>query len=193
LIAAYDADIDRPLLFEREGSIARLTLNRPNAANANDVALAKALMEASIICDQDDAIRCVLLTGAGKFFCAGGDVGGFAGGRQYPGAPEGVNRRSPCRRFSVCQYAQTLVTAVNGTAAGAGVSLAILGDIVVAAQSPAFTMAYTAIGLSPDGSGCWTLPRLIAQRRAQELMLDKKAHQCRGGSSNGNDYPRCRR
>ena len=65
------------LLFEREGSIAKLTLNRPDVGNAIDLSLAKRLMMAAIDCDEDDSISCVVLTGAGRFFCTGGDVGGF--------------------------------------------------------------------------------------------------------------------
>jgi 2-(1,2-epoxy-1,2-dihydrophenyl)acetyl-CoA isomerase len=75
-----------PLLFERDGGIARLVLNRPETGNAIDVPMARGLMEAAIACDEDASIRCVVLTGAGKLFCGGGDVAGFAeAGAQLPG------------------------------------------------------------------------------------------------------------
>src|SRR3546814_4289299 len=69
---------DAPVLFQRENGVARLTLNRPDAGNTIDLPLARALMDAAIACDEDDAIRVVVLTGAGKMFCAGGDIDGFA-------------------------------------------------------------------------------------------------------------------
>src|SRR3546814_2915828 len=72
------SDTPAPVLFERQGAVVTLTLNRPATGNGINVPLARALMEAAIACDEDDAIRCVVLTGAGRMFCAGGDVGGFA-------------------------------------------------------------------------------------------------------------------
>jgi 2-(1,2-epoxy-1,2-dihydrophenyl)acetyl-CoA isomerase len=164
-----------PLLFAREGAVAKLTLNRPQAGNAIDVPLAKALREAAIQCDEDDAIRCVILTGAGKFFCAGGDVGGFAAvGYQVPALLKELTFHLHTAVLRFARMRKPLVTVVNGAAAGAGFSLAILGDIALAAQSAPFTLAYTAIGLSPDGGASWLLPRLVGMRRAQELALTNK-------------------
>lgn len=166
---------DAPLLFTRENGIARLTLNRPKAGNSIDVGLARALMEAAIECDEDDRIRCVLLTGAGRLFCAGGDVGGFAAaGEQLAALLKLLTAylHSAVSRFS--RMGKPMVTAINGPAAGAGFPLSLLGDIALAAQSAHFTVAYTAIGLSPDGGTSWLLPRLVGMRRAQELALLNK-------------------
>ncbi len=166
------SESEAPLLITRENGIARLTLNRPKAGNAIDIPLARALMEAAIECDEDDSIRCVLLTGTGRLFCAGGDISGFAGaGEKVPFLLKEITAyiHSAVSRFS--RMDKPMVTAVNGPAAGAGLSFSLLGDIAIAAQSAHFTMAYTAIGLSPDGGATWLLPRLIGLRRAQEMTL----------------------
>lgn len=166
---------DSPLLFTREGGLARLTLNRPEAANTLDTALSRALFEAAIECDENEAIRAVLLTGAGKLFCGGGDINGFAA------AGENVSRlaknlttilHGAVSRFA--RMGKPLVVAVNGPAAGAGLALAMLGDIVIAAPDAHFTVAYTAIGLTPDLGTSWLLPRLVGVRRAQELALTNR-------------------
>jgi 2-(1,2-epoxy-1,2-dihydrophenyl)acetyl-CoA isomerase len=169
------SEAESPLLFTRDNGIARLTLNRPKTGNSIDVPLARALMEAAIVCDEDDTIRCVLMTGAGRLFCAGGDVGGFAAaGSGIPALLKELTAyvHSAVSRFS--RMAKPMITAVNGPAAGAGFNLSLLGDIVLAAQSAHFTVAYTAIGMSPDGGTTWMLPRLVGLRRAQEWALTNK-------------------
>jgi 2-(1,2-epoxy-1,2-dihydrophenyl)acetyl-CoA isomerase len=163
------------LLFERRGAVAVLTLNRPDVGNAIDIPLARALMEAAITCDEDDAIRCVLLTGSGRLFCVGGDVGAFASaGDAIPSFLKEVTAYLHMAITRFARMGKPLVTAINGPAAGAGFSLAILGDLVLAARTAHFTLAYTALGLSPDGGSTWLLPRLVGLRRAQELVLTNK-------------------
>jgi len=164
-----------PLLVKQDGGIAILTLNRPDVGNAIDVPLARALMEAAIACSEDDTIRCVVLTGAGRTFCAGGDVGCFASaGSAFPSLLKELTAylHMAIARFS--RMGKPFVTAVNGAAAGAGLSLAILGDIAIAARSAKFVLAYGAIGLSPDGGSTWLLPRLLGLRAAQEFALTNK-------------------
>ncbi len=166
---------EAPLLFTHADGIARLTLNRPQAGNAIDVPLAQALMEAAIACDEDDSIRVVLLTGAGRLFCAGGDVTGFAAAEDR--LPALLKLLTAYLHSAVARFARMgkpLVTAINGPAAGAGFPLALLGDIALAASTAHFTIAYGAIGLSPDGGTTWLLPRLVGLRRAQELTLLNK-------------------
>ena len=163
---------DASLLMERDGAIVRLTLNRPTAANSIDVPMARALMEASIVCDEDDSVRCVLLTGAGRMFCAGGDVAGFANaGDDVPRLLKEITSYLHAAIAHFARMNKPLVTAVNGPAAGAGFSLAMLGDLVLASRTAHFTLAYTALGLSPDGGATWLLPRLVGLRRAQEMAL----------------------
>ncbi len=163
------------ILFEVSDGVGRITLNRPDAANGMDLAMMKELHHAANACDQDDAVRAVLITGAGKMFSAGGDLKSFisAGdnlGAMLPqmttffhGAVSLLNRMDA-----------PVVTAINGTAAGGGLSFGISGDIVLAAESAKFTLAYTAAGLSPDGSSSYFLPRLVGMRRAKELLLTNR-------------------
>lgn len=163
------------LLFDVSDGLAKITLNRPNAANSLNRALAHDLMMASIECDENPEIRAVLLTGAGKMFCAGGDLKTFHGfGDAIGGKLKEltVYLHAATSRFS--RMDPPLVVAVNGIAAGAGMSIAISGDLVLAARSAMFTSAYTAAGLSPDGSSTYFLPRLVGLRRAQELMLTNR-------------------
>ncbi len=162
------------LRFELADHVARLTLDRPEA-NALDLDLARALMQAAMRCDHDPEVRAVLLTGAGRFFCAGGDLRAMTG---YGAAlPTGLKELTVYLHAAVSHFVRMrapLVIAVNGAAAGAGMSLAAAGDLVLAAESATFTMAYTAAGLVPDGAATWLLPRLIGLRRTQELMLTNR-------------------
>lgn len=156
-------------------AIARLTLNRPDAANGMNLLMAQEILQAVNVCEQQSDLRVLLISANGKMFSAGGDVKSFANA--------GENIVTEIRQImhhlhaAVAQLAQLpcpVVIAVNGMAAGAGFSLACGGDIVLAAESAQFTMAYTAIGLSPDVGASWYLPRLVGQRRAQELMLTNR-------------------
>lgn len=161
------------ILFDQSGPITRITLNRPDTANGMDHVMAAELADASRRCDTEQTAA-VLLTGSGRFFCAGGDLNSFASaadrGRYIKGMADDLHR-------AISTFARmdaVLITVVNGTAAGAGFSLAISGDLVLAAESASFTMAYTRVGLSPDGSSSYYLPRLVGVRRAQELMLTNR-------------------
>jgi len=161
--------------FTREGALARITLNRPDAANGLSMQMAKELLEASIACRGDDSVRAVLLTGAGRFFCAGGDLKGFVDHADALYAF--VKELTTHLHAAIANFAQMrapLVVAVNGAAAGAGFSMAASGDLVLAAKSAKFSMADTAAGLVPDGSASWYLPRIVGVRRAQELMLTNR-------------------
>jgi len=163
------------LLFDVEGHVARLTLNRPEAGNAMDAAMMRELCDVAIRCDEDPEIRAVLLTAAGKMFCAGGDLRSFAGeGDALPAYLKGITNDLHGAVSRLCRMDAPVVSAVNGIAAGAGFSLACAADMVIAAESARFTVAYTGVGLSPDGSCSFFLPRLIGLRRTQELMLTRR-------------------
>jgi 2-(1,2-epoxy-1,2-dihydrophenyl)acetyl-CoA isomerase len=160
------------VLLERDGAVARITLNRPDVGNALDIPMARALMEAAIACDEDDTVRCVLLTGAGRLFCAGGDVAAFSSaGEQLPAFLKEITVYVHAAVTRLVRMNKPVVTAINGAAAGAGIGLAILGDIAIADPRASFALAYTGIGMSPDGGTTWLLPRLIGLRRTQELCL----------------------
>lgn len=155
----------------RDGSIAVLTLDRSASGNAIDRDLAAALLDAVLTLDSDVAVRAVILTGRGRFFCTGGDVRSFLAARDAGQAIEAITAPLHMAVARLMRLAKPLIVSVNGPAAGAGVALALLGDAVLAACSARFTAAYGAIGLSPDAGTSWLLPRLIGLRHAQRLAL----------------------
>lgn len=166
---------DSPVLLTMDGPIATVTLNRPQFANTISQALADALLDAAIRCDADPAVRCVVLTGNGKLFCGGGDISAFAAAGDK--VPAFLNRLAGTLHMAVTRFlrmSKPLLVLVNGPAAGAGLGLAIAGDVVIAARSAHFTAAYGAVGLTPDGGVSWLLPRLIGMRRAQEIILTNR-------------------
>jgi 2-(1,2-epoxy-1,2-dihydrophenyl)acetyl-CoA isomerase len=161
--------------FSQEGAIATLTLDRPEVGNAIDIPMAREFMELAIRCEGDAAIRCVVLTGAGKLFCGGGDVAAFANaGDQLPEFLREITSYLHAGVAALARMDKPLVVAVNGSAAGAGIGLAIMGDVVLCDPAASFSLAYTGIGLTPDGGTTWLLPRLIGLRRAQELCLTNR-------------------
>jgi 2-(1,2-epoxy-1,2-dihydrophenyl)acetyl-CoA isomerase len=164
-----------PLGVEVANGVAWLTLDRPEVGNAIDLPLAQALLTAATRCAADAAIRCVVLTGAGRLFCAGGDVALMkAAGDALPGVLHELIETLHQAVVVLRHMPKPLVTLVNGPAAGAGLSLAILGDIVLSARSAHYTPAYGAIGLTADGGLSWLLPRLVGLRRAQEIILTNR-------------------
>ena len=163
------------IAFSVEDDIGRITLDRPEAGNAITLPLARALLAAAIRCQTDAAIRCIVLTGNGRLFCAGGDVQLLAGAGDK--RSEVLSELIATFHAAVARLARApkpLVTLVNGPAAGAGFSLAMLGDVVIGARSAHFTAAYGAIGLTPDGGLSWLLPRLVGLRKAQDIILTNR-------------------
>lgn len=163
------------LTLERRDGVATLTLNRPTAANSLDIPLARDLMHAAIECDDDPGVRAVVLTGAGKMFCAGGDLRSFADAG--PAIASRLKELTVYLHAAISRLTRMnapVVAAVNGMAAGAGFSLAIAADLVVASDTAGFVMAYTQAGLVPDGSSTFFLPRRIGDRRTRELMLTNR-------------------
>ena len=167
--------MSEPVLLAVDGAVATITLNRPERGNAIDLPLAGALLDAAIVCDTDPAIRCVVLTGAGRMFCAGGDVAAFAdAGDGIAALIAAITAKVNAAILHLAGMAKPLVTVINGPAAGAGLGLGILGDIALAGASAHFTLGYGAIGLSPDAGATWLLPRLIGLRRAQEMAMTNR-------------------
>lgn len=160
--------------FKIDGPVARITLNRPQAGNTINDVMGRELLEAAVRC-YDENVRAVLMTAAGDMFCFGGDLKSFRaeGGAIGPLLNKlTIDFHGAISRL--LRLPKPIVTAVNGTAAGGGLSLAILGDVVLAAETATFTLAYTAAGLSPDGGSSYLLPRLIGLRRTQELMFTNR-------------------
>ncbi len=163
------------LTLERRDGVATITLNRPDAFNALNLRLGRELFQATLEVDEDPSVRCVVLTGAGKAFCAGGDVKDFADNLPRIGVL--VKELTTYLHGAVsrlCRSDKPVVVAVNGVAAGGGCSLPPSGDLVVAAESARFTMAYAKIAATPDGSSTYFLPRLVGIRRAMELYLTNR-------------------
>jgi 2-(1,2-epoxy-1,2-dihydrophenyl)acetyl-CoA isomerase len=159
--------------FEQSGSIVRITLNRPDAANGMNDTMTRELANAARRCDTATT-KVVVITGSGRFFCAGGDLKSFASAPSRGVFIKGVADDLHRAISTFARMDAVLITAVNGVAAGAGFSLAVTGDLVLAAESASFTMAYTRAGLTPDGSSSYFLPRLIGITKTKELMLTNR-------------------
>lgn len=163
------------LRLEAADGVATITLDRPDSANALNIDLARDLLYAALECDENSAIRAVVLTGCGRMFCAGGDLKSFAA--QGDQLPTHLKEITTYLHGAVSRFARMdapLIGAVNGTAAGAGMSLACACDLLLAAESARFTMAYTRTGLTPDGSSTYFLPRIIGMKRAMELAITNR-------------------
>jgi 2-(1,2-epoxy-1,2-dihydrophenyl)acetyl-CoA isomerase len=155
----------------RADGVATLTLNRP----ALDMTLGRDLLAAVIEADEDREARAILVTGAGKAFCGGGDVKSFVDNLGRIGAHiKELTTYFHGAISRLCRSEKPVLMAVNGVAAGGGMSFALAGDLVFAAESARFTMAYSKIGATPDGSSTYMLPRLVGLRRAMELYFTNR-------------------
>ncbi len=164
------------VLLAREGPVATLTLNRPAALNVLDLAMVDALVPATAAIAADPAIRVLVVRGAGKHFMAGGDIRTFA--RSLGNAPD-ERRREFARLLervhtvveTLARMPQPVVARVHGAVAGFGLSLMNACDLAIAADDAYFAGAYRQLGVTPDGGGTWSLPRIVGQRRALEILL----------------------
>jgi 2-(1,2-epoxy-1,2-dihydrophenyl)acetyl-CoA isomerase len=160
------------LIFEVKDGVGLILLNRPDDGNAITLEMAGELLDAALRCDEDPEVRAVVLTGSGKMFCAGGDLKAFAA--QGDGASLYMKQVTQAFHAAISRFnwmAAPVIGAINGTAAGGGLSLALATDIALAAESAKFTMAYTKVGLVPDGGSTYFLARLVGLRRAKEMVL----------------------
>lgn len=158
------------LRSEFEGGIATLTLDRPAALNALTIPLKVALLQALTAVAADRDIRAVVLTGAGRAFCAGQDLAERAAPDAPPLDDELRDRYEPIIRAMV-GLDRPIIAAINGVAAGAGASLALACDLRIAAASARFVLAFGRIGLVPDSGATWFLPRIVGSARAAEMAL----------------------
>lgn len=165
----------KTLLFDVRDNVAHLTLNRPDAANSINEDMGKDLMHAALRCDEDPEIRAVLISGAGKIFSGGGDLKDFISkGDQLPYHIKEITTYLHAAISRLTRMDAPVVAAVHGAVAGAGMSIAIACDIVVAAETTRFMVAYTRAGLVPDGSSTYFLPRIVGLKRALELTLTNR-------------------
>ncbi len=164
------------LLYEVKDGIATITINRPDSFNALNTQMAEDLNNVIIDCEIDDAVRAVVITGQGKVFCSGGDV------KSMHESLEGDTQRFfkhlvlPFHAFvsGVARLEKPVLGAINGVAAGAGFSMVMCCDMAIASDQARFTVAYTRIGVVPDGGSTYFLSRLLGARRALELIYTNR-------------------
>ena len=160
-----------PVLFEVRGAIAAITLNRPAVLNGIDVELAAALGAALDRMDAQGSIRAVLLRGAGRAFCAGGDVSRFDGSEPFAAVADRTMARFHPVVRRIAELGLPTVAAVHGAVAGAGLGLMLACDFALAAAGTRFTLAYPAIGATIDAGASWFLTRALGTRKATELAM----------------------
>ena len=168
---------DQAVLFDVQGHIAEITLNRPDALNALNMQMREEIFEALNRVEQDPEIRVAIITGAGRAFCAGGDVKAMS---QRASANEALSGRAEIDRLrdlafqipvKLVSMSKPVIAAVNGVAVGWGCDLVAACDIQIASDQARFGQAFVKRGLVPDGGSTWTLPRLIGRAQALRLML----------------------
>ena len=164
------------LLVEKADHIATLTFDRPDARNALSTDMRSNLRDSLADIEHDDDIRCVVLKGSGEHFMAGGDVKRMLDHVNDPPAKiradftQRIHDLHPIM-FTMRRMPKPIIASVEGAAAGAGVSMALASDLVIAADSAFFTLAYIHIGTSPDGSASFNLPRAVGMNKAMEIAL----------------------
>lgn len=181
VLCGYASAMDfADLRYEKRGQVALITLDRPDARNAYSEAMVDSLVGAVDAAADDDGVRCAVLTGAGKAFCAGGDLkkmqqdsGMFSGGpAELRGRYLTGIHRIPRR---IARFEKPLIAAVNGPAMGAGLDLACMCDIRVASEKAKFGSAFINVGLVPGDGGAYFLTRAVGFSRALEMMLTGRA------------------
>jgi 2-(1,2-epoxy-1,2-dihydrophenyl)acetyl-CoA isomerase len=154
------------ILFDVRDGVGTITLNRPDAANAIDHRTSMELVDALIRCEENRDVRAVILTGSGRFFCAGADL------KSFYNRGDGLKTGVSFIHVAVSRIVRApfpVIGAINGTAAGGGMGLACACDLLIAAESAKFIMAFTRRGLSPDSTTTYFLPRRVGIGRALEL------------------------
>lgn len=164
------------ILLTREGAVATLTLNRPDALNTLDLAMMDALVDCTADLARDDAVHVVVVRGAGRHFMAGGDIRMFAGQLNEPPATRSAQFQRIVEGLHAAienlhRMPHPVICCVHGAVAGFGLSLMNACDLVIAADDTYFASAYRQIALTPDGGGSWSLPRLVGTRKAMEILL----------------------
>lgn len=168
---------DTPVIIQRDGAIARVTLNEPRSRNALSGPVLEALLAFVETANLDDSLSCIVLTGAGESFCSGGNVKEMRDGTHpmFTGAPHAMQEayRRHIQRMPRAFHALDVpvIAAVNGTALGAGFDLACMCDIRLAAPEAVFAESFLRVGLISGDGGAWFLPRVVGPARAMELAL----------------------
>jgi 2-(1,2-epoxy-1,2-dihydrophenyl)acetyl-CoA isomerase len=160
------------VLYDVDGSVASITLNRPESRNSLNTEMKTALLAAVARAAEDEQVRAVIITGQGRAFCAGQDLREHAEGLAAGGDPLDTVRihYNPLIK-AVTAMPKPVIAAVNGAAAGAGASLALACDLRLAARGASMLMAFARVGLGPDSGASWTMQRLAGMGRAAELLM----------------------
>lgn len=167
--------MNAPVLVDVRDRVATVTLNRPEGGNALDMAMGRELLAAALRCEADPEVRAVVVTGSGRHFCFGGDLRGMAEqGANVGGYLNELTTHIHAAISAFTRMRAPVIAAVNGTAAGGGVGLVCMTDLAIAGRSSRFTLAYTGVGLAPDCSTSFLLPRIVGRRRATELFLTNR-------------------
>lgn len=161
------------ILFETSEGIARLTLNRPERLNSFNSVMHSEVRDALTAMQREGSARVLIVTGAGRGFCAGQDLGDrvVAPGGAPPDLGRSIEEGYKPLILALRRLPLPIIAAVNGVAAGAGANIALACDLVIAARSATFIQAFSKIGLVPDSGGTWLLPRLVGHARAMGLAL----------------------
>lgn len=162
--------METSIIYKIENGVGFITLNRPDKLNSFNRAMALALQEVLDDCAHNSSVRAVLLTGAGKGFCAGQDLEEVVD-PHGPGMNRILSEHYNPIILKIRQLEKPVIAAVNGVAAGAGANIALACDIVVASENASFLQAFSKIGLIPDSGGTFFLPRLIGWQKASALMM----------------------
>lgn len=166
------ANEEQPVLLRNDGAVAHIRFNRPHVLNALNAECAYALLAACKSVAADEKNRVVVLSGEGRAFMAGGDIGSFSKGMgessEFFHKLIGVFHES---MEILAGLPRPVLASLNGAVAGAGLSVAMIADLAIAADDAKFTLAYSRLGTSPDGSSSWSLPRIVGLRKAMEIAM----------------------
>jgi 2-(1,2-epoxy-1,2-dihydrophenyl)acetyl-CoA isomerase len=166
------ASDEQPVLLRNDGAVAHIRFNRPQVLNALNAECAYALLAACKAVAADKNNRVVVISGEGRAFMAGGDIGSFskgmAGNSEFFHELIGVFHEA---MEILASLPRPVVASLNGAVAGAGLSVAMIADLAIAADDAKFTLAYSRLGTSPDGSSSWSLPRIVGTRKALEIAM----------------------
>ncbi|MCY4106238.1 MAG: enoyl-CoA hydratase/isomerase family protein [Chloroflexi bacterium] len=162
------------LRYTHEANVATITLQRPEAANTFNETMFREFYETTLHALTQADTRAILLNSTGNIFCAGGDLSEFARSENLQPHVLRLTTLFHSTLSRLARAAAPVITAVQGSAGGAGMALVLAADLVLASENARFTMAYTAAGLAPDGSSTFHLPRLVGLRRALELTLTNR-------------------
>lgn len=163
--------MDTSITIEIQNGVASLTLNRPDVFNSFNREMALLFQDQLDACENNNEVRCIVITGSGKAFCAGQDLKEVTTPDLNPGFKKILEEHYNPIIQKIRTIEKPIVAAVNGVAAGAGANIALACDIVIASERASFIQAFSKIGLIPDSAGTFFLPRLIGFQKASALMM----------------------